>query len=190
MACVKSLSAPALSPVSVRDWSQGGAYVHNLFAGRIISRPEPNRWTPYHRPHSTALAGVTYTRGGDNRYFINIFTGGAEAGLWVYDERPFPSFAAGNVYLNGARPYKDEQTPLLLGAAAPPAIQETPEGVFLRWTPPAGLAQAAIKPVTTARLGRTLIAELPFEDVDAAPLRIEKPLPGPLEKPAALLKLW
>src|SRR3990172_7800796 len=68
-----------LSAVSLRDWSQGGAYAHNLMAGRIESRPELKRSTPYHEAHSTALAGLTNIKGGDNRFYNNIFVGGGSA---------------------------------------------------------------------------------------------------------------
>ncbi|MFN0170026.1 MAG: right-handed parallel beta-helix repeat-containing protein, partial [Bryobacteraceae bacterium] len=34
-----------LSPLSLLDMSEGGAYVHNLMTGRIVSRPEPRRST-------------------------------------------------------------------------------------------------------------------------------------------------
>ena len=45
-----------LSDISLRDWSEGGAYAHNLLTGRIHSRPELRRSTPFHHAHSTALA--------------------------------------------------------------------------------------------------------------------------------------
>ncbi len=120
-----------LSGVSLLDMSEGGAYAHNLMAGRIVSRPEPRRSTPYHQAHSTALAGLSNIKGGDNRFYNNIFVGnggppaaGAEAdanpqrfggyGLWVYDLRGYPLHTGGNVYFNGARAYSREQ-----GAAQP-----------------------------------------------------------------------
>ena len=34
---------------------------------------ELNRHTPYHVPHSTAIAGMTNFTGGDDRYYNNIF---------------------------------------------------------------------------------------------------------------------
>ncbi|MHC4520649.1 MAG: right-handed parallel beta-helix repeat-containing protein, partial [Planctomycetota bacterium] len=46
-----------LSRRSLLDMSQGGAYVHNLFAGQIRLRPELRRETPYHPAHSTKVAG-------------------------------------------------------------------------------------------------------------------------------------
>ncbi len=62
-----------LSPVSFRNLSQGGAFVHNLFAGRIVINPDRGRMTPYHFPHETAVAGYTNIIGGDDRYYQNVF---------------------------------------------------------------------------------------------------------------------
>ena len=43
-------------------------------------RREPvlDRATPYHVPHSTKLAGVTFVYGGDDRWYQNIFVGGVK----------------------------------------------------------------------------------------------------------------
>jgi hypothetical protein len=175
-----------LSPVSVRDWSEGGAYAHNLFGGRIVSRPEPNRWTPYHRAHTTALAGVTLTTGGDNRFHNNFFVGSVGAqkaagiqeasgyGLWVYDARKFPSYAGGNVYLNGARPYAKESDAVTLESADPKLrLEESGGHVYLHLTlDPAAAARPAVR-VTTGLLGRTMVAELGFDDADGSPLAID-----------------
>jgi len=62
-----------LSPVSFQNMAQGIALVHNLFAGQIALRPEGDRYTPYHVPHGTAVAGVMLFAGGDDRYYNNIF---------------------------------------------------------------------------------------------------------------------
>ena len=59
--------------------SEGGAYAHNLMTGRILSRPEPRRSTPYHKAHSTALAGLYSTTGGDNRFYNNLLVGNGPA---------------------------------------------------------------------------------------------------------------
>lgn len=80
-----------LSPFSLRGWSEGGAYAHNLFAGGIESRPELARRTPFLRPHSTQVAGVVETKGGDNRFYNNLSGGGrtwlsrAAMGWWGTD---------------------------------------------------------------------------------------------------------
>jgi alpha-N-arabinofuranosidase len=64
--------------------------------------------------------------------------------------------------------------------------------------------QQARKPVTTALLGRAQIPDLPYEQPDGAPIRIDKdylaksrnesnPTPGPFERPGTgdlRLKVW
>jgi hypothetical protein len=84
-----------LSKTNYFDWGQGIAMVHNLFAGFITRRPVPERYTPYHVPHSTAVAGVMHFTNGDARYYNNIFTVTPEAnqpekthGLSIYDTLP------------------------------------------------------------------------------------------------------
>ncbi|MGB2128388.1 MAG: right-handed parallel beta-helix repeat-containing protein [Flavicella sp.] len=93
-----------LSEVSLLNASQGGAFVHNLLAGKIIMRPVPSRFTPYHFPHSTAVKGLMTILTGDDRYYNNIFTCNQEvappaknansfayAGLDAYDGHPLPT---------------------------------------------------------------------------------------------------
>ncbi|MBE0659783.1 MAG: right-handed parallel beta-helix repeat-containing protein [Bryobacteraceae bacterium] len=206
-----------LSPVSLRDWSEGGAYAHNLFGGRIVSRPEPNRWTPYHRAHTTALAGVTLTTGGDNRFYNNIFiaeagaqkpTGAQEAsgyGLWVYDARKFPSQAGGNVYLNGARPYSKETDAVVVETAEPKLkLEEAGRHVYLHLTLDAAAGARPAARVTSDLLGKTMVTELGYDDTDGRPLVIDadyfgKPYSsasrraGPFGAPGAgdlKLRLW
>ena len=62
-----------LSKMNFRNMSQGGAFVHNLFAGRILCREEMSRWTPYHYAHETMVAGYNNFTGGDDRYANNLF---------------------------------------------------------------------------------------------------------------------
>ncbi|MFD0867229.1 right-handed parallel beta-helix repeat-containing protein, partial [Tessaracoccus lubricantis] len=63
------------SPASLESFSQGGAYVGNLFLGSLRIEPVPDRATPYHRPHSTRVAGYAVIVGGDDRYVGNVFAG-------------------------------------------------------------------------------------------------------------------
>ncbi|MBI4892265.1 MAG: right-handed parallel beta-helix repeat-containing protein [Acidobacteria bacterium] len=210
-----------LSPLNLNDMSQGGAYAHNLMAGRVLSRPEPTRSTPYHKPHSTTTAGLFSIAGGDDRFYNNLFAGNGPApqsgtredqnplryggyGLWVYNHREYPLFTGGNVYLNGARPYAKESPAQNLPSANPnPLIVEEGERVYLRLSLPSGLDQAATRLVTTALLGQTKIAGLPFENADGSSLAINadftgatrgpSPTPGPFEKPGSgelRLKVW
>ena len=62
-----------LSNYSFKTLSHSSALVHNLIAGAISIGNELNRHTPYHVPHSTAVAGMTRFTGGDDRFYNNIF---------------------------------------------------------------------------------------------------------------------
>ena len=66
------------SAYSFENMSQGGAYVHNLVLGNTLHRNVLNRSTPYHFPHSTALMGTSFIYGGDDRFYQNVFVGGAD----------------------------------------------------------------------------------------------------------------
>lgn len=64
------------SPASLEVFSQGGAFVNNLICGTVSIEPVVERPTPYHRPHSTQVAGYAAIIGGDDRYIGNFFLGG------------------------------------------------------------------------------------------------------------------
>ena len=181
-----------LSAVSVLDMSEGGAYAHNLLTGKIISRPEPNRSTPYHPAHSTTIAGLGKIQGGDNRFCNNIFIGVGESadrtseagsrdlqqaagfGLWVYDERELPLETTGNAYYNGARPYSKEMNHISQ-PALDPKIEVIEEGnqVTLHLNLGPDLKQADTALVATVLLGKAKIPGLPYENADGSPLRID-----------------
>ena len=184
-----------LSPVSLMDWSEGGAYVHNLMAGKIISRPEPRRETPFHPAHSTKIAGLLSIRGGDNRFYNNIFIGGGESstvttntvkptankpqsdvgyGLWVYDNRELPLQTGGNVYLNSAKSYANDSNSLALSNVDTKLkIMEEGGQAFIQFNFGPELKQVSTRPVTTALLNKAKIAVLPYENADGSPLKID-----------------
>lgn len=62
-----------LSAASFKTMAQGCALVHNLITGQFAVKPDQHRYTPYHVPHSTAVAGVMLFMGGDDRYYNNLF---------------------------------------------------------------------------------------------------------------------
>lgn len=191
-----------LSNLSLLDMSEGGAYVHNLMTGRILSRPEPTRSTPYHQPHSTALMGLNSIVGGDNRFYNNIFVGNggppapateADAnpirfggyGLWVYNHRELPLQTGGNVYLKGARAYSKEDAALKLPGEDPkPEIIDEGARVYLRLRLASELHTAATKLVNTELLGKAKIPALPYENPDGSPLVIDRDYFGKKRKPA------
>ena len=72
-----------LSDKSVKLCTQGVALVHNIIAGGFVGvgrgtnngspdMPSP-RYTPYHVPHRTEVAGFMTFLHGDNKFFNNIF---------------------------------------------------------------------------------------------------------------------
>jgi len=205
-----------LSPRSVNDWSEGGAFIHNLFAGKITSSPQ-GRLTPFHPAHSTALAGLVNIKGSDNRFYNNIFIGqgtsdnapakpGADSsgyGLWVYDTREIPLQTGGNVYYSGARPYAKEAAPLILSDLAPkPAIIEKDGSVYLKVNSGHVLSKAATTLVTTELLGKAKIPGVGYENPDGSPLKVDadyfgkkrnvaRPGAGPFETVSeGDLKVW
>jgi alpha-N-arabinofuranosidase len=193
-----------LSGRSLLDVSEGGAYVHNLFAGPLEPHPELNRDTPFHKAHSTEVAGLRRTEGGDDRFFNNLFVG--NSGLPAYDKAVRPMQMAGNVFLAGAKPGRQEQNPLVLREFdAGVRLVEKPDGLWLDIT--LDKAWGEKQPhqlVTTERLGRATVPDLPYEQPDGSPLRIDtdyfgkrrsetNPTAGPFENPAAgrvILKVW
>ncbi len=203
-----------LSPTSVLDMSEGGAYAHNLFVGKITNRPEPSRETPYHPAHATTVAGLVSIKGGDDRFYNNIFVGLGERlpaerkgnlkelrwisshGLWGYDGRELPLHTGGNVYYNGAEPYATETNAVIL-ATTNPGVKLTQERdrFVLRCSFDPELKRAGTVPVTTALLGRAKIPGLPYENPDGSSLKVDtdyfgrqrdaaRPVAGPFESSA------
>jgi hypothetical protein len=201
-----------LSSTSLLDMSEGGAYAHNLLAGKIITRPEPGRETPYHPAHSTTVAGLVNIKGGDDRFFNNLLVGkgalpGGQAqpaakdpqwaggfGLWVYDYRELPLFTGGNVFYHGAQPYAKEADAVVVSSDPQVRLQEEDNGSTLHFSPGQELKRTGPTLVTTARLGKAKIPGLAYEQADGSPLAIDTdyfgrkrdkthPTPGPFEKP-------
>lgn len=187
-----------LSELSLRDWSEGGAYVHNLFTGNIEVRPQ-SRLTPYHLPHSTELAGLKETRCGDNRFFNNIFVGGAPevqgrfSGLNGYTNSELPVTADGNVYLNGAQLFPGEENFLELETNPEINVLEEEGKVTLRFDFDKKTGSLETQIITSGLLGKAIIPNLPFENRDGTSVKIDfdyfgtkrksgNPTPGPFEK--------
>jgi alpha-L-arabinofuranosidase len=198
-----------LSPTSVSTMSEGGAYVNNLMTGKIQSRPEPRRVTPYHPAHSTSVAGLVDIKGGDDRFYNNILVGKGEKaagyGLCVFDAREFPLQTGGNVYCNGARSYGKEAGAAMLAGVNPQVrVEDEGQAVYLRltWEPTMRNPNTAL--VTTALLGKAKIPEVAYENPDGSALKIDRdyfgqrrnashPMPGPFEQPSSgdvRLKVW
>jgi hypothetical protein len=184
--------------LSVQDASEGGAFVHNLFAGRTKLFNVANRSTPYHLAHSTKVKALRNIQGGDNRFFNNmfiktgdaddeIFTDGAgqnivvSYGLAGYDGSGYDSFAEGNIYYRGARPYKKEANSLMMPDYMPVVeLEEKNAALVLKLEFDGSPARVRTHPVTTQRLGSTIVSEALFEHPDGSPLVIDADLMGNL----------
>jgi alpha-L-arabinofuranosidase len=205
-----------LSGTSLLDMSEGGAYAHNLIAGRIFSRPEPNRSTPYHPAHSTTIAGLVKIKGGDDRFYNNLFIGNGivaslmdkqkpNFGLCVYDAREYPLQTGGNVFYHGALQYAKETNPVVEAQLDPQVkIVEQNGQTMLHLTLGPELKRAGTILVTTRLLGKAMIPGLPYENPDGSALKLDQdyfgkkrsktnPSAGPFEEPAIgaqNLRVW
>lgn len=73
-----------LSPVTLLNVSCGTAYIHNLIAGHFTCWMDHTRFTPYHYPHATDIAGFMMMLGGDDRFANNLFIQNVD----IIDEHP------------------------------------------------------------------------------------------------------
>ena len=192
-----------LSSLSLVDNSQGGAYAHNLFAGSFKILPYDARQTPFLKPHSTAVAGYHDNPRGDLRFYNNIFV---RADLTPYDPAPLPMTMAGNTYLDGAKPSQSDKH-ALIKPNFDPVLQLTskPGGLYLEIKfDPAWASGEPHEMVNSALLGNAVISELPYQQPDGSPIRIDadylgkprsdsNPTPGPFERPGVgdlKIKVW
>jgi hypothetical protein len=204
-----------LSEVGVTTQSEGGALIHNLIAGQIAMWPEPNRYTPYHLPHSTEVAGLSTILSGDYRCLNNIFLGlGPDEvkrgkrfhyGLEGFNTSVWPVLINGNIYYNKAVPYKDE-TRYIRNPGFKPEMGITTEGnsVYLSFSLDEKGTDVKTDLVTTALLGKAKMPRQAFENPDGTPIMINSdylgnsrsesnPSSGPFENPgkgAIRIKVW
>jgi len=209
-----------LSEVAIWDWSNGGAYLHNLIAGKIYFNPQ-SRETPWFKPHSTELGGIRDIKGGDTRYINNILAadptgkttvavpfgrgGKADYGLSVYDSTFLPMLVEGNVYLKDAKPYRGEPD----GAVFPeynPAINLINENgnLYLEMSTETNITKSGQSLVTTSRLGKAVVPAAYFVNYDGSAIEIntdyfgntidpKNVMPGPfqnIKKGSNLFEVW
>jgi len=174
-----------LSGRTLLDQSTGAAYVHNLFAGTIPKVVPQGRETPYLKAHSSEIAGLSDTPGGDNRFINNLFLDGVD--LSPYDEFD-------NMVIEGNR-----------FSSAEVKLARKGNAIYLEFGP--GLESCDGKDrslVKSQDLGQAIIAGLPFKAPDGSDFMIAKdyfenaraadnPTAGPFAAPnhtAPYLKVW
>ena len=243
-----------LSDRSAKLATQGVAFVHNLIAGSFTcvgigtdngskTKKSP-RYTPYHVPHRTEVAGFMSFLHGDMRFYNNIFIqqpmrtgmkrimehlqgpgknewddGNLDAGIWMYDdeyqlfdewEKEFdgycgmgsapsdryyihlPVWASGNVYFNGAKPWKKETNYIVDAENHVDIALEENDGV---WTLKTNLYDVLpahkVGMISTEVLGMAFEPEQMYENPDGTPItfntdyfgnhRNVSPMVGPFE---------
>ncbi len=200
------------SPVAISEQSQGGAYIHNLFLGKIYNFVEYSRYTPYFLPHSTDVAGLSIIPGGDDRYINNVFAPAepekfekvrGNYGLCGYNKAAYPMLVEDNVYFKQAVPFANETRKLDKTEFSPNVtISEEADGVYLAFELPE-MEKPATKTVNTDRLGTAKLPRQHFEQPDGKPIEInidffgiprsEQPSPGPIEnikQGNTKIKIW
>ena len=188
--------------------SQGIAVAHNLITGPIDNLRSDTRATPFQLAHSTALGGIhqdsAQNDSGDHRFYNNLFV--APCNLHALDNSVLPCFAAGNVFARGTQPSKFDANALLKPAFDPGLkLTEEPDGWYLELAlDRAWATEQTRQSVTTGLLGKAKIPNLPFDNPDGSPIRIDtdyfgakrnraNPFPGPVERPATgkqTFKVW
>jgi alpha-N-arabinofuranosidase len=171
-----------LSQHSLKDLSQGSAYVHNLFAGTTYAKLN-GRETPYFKPHSIKEMKLSNIQNKDARFYNNI----------ILDPKfPPPGYIEERLQLAGnVHPQNFSVT-----------VEEREDGFWLRmpWLP---AAKDSVL-ITTELLGKAAIPNAPFEKPDGTPYRLDSdyfgkkrsvknPNPGPFvlqDGEEILLKVW
>jgi hypothetical protein len=184
------------SPSNLRDVSQGGAFVHNFFAGNIHVSKDTGRYTPYHLPHQTDVAGLSVILNGDDRFFNNLFAPASPDeknayGLATYNKTGYPCFVDGNVYYNRALPFEGDAHRVDSPDFNPNvSIEDKGNEVYISfiWKK---LNDLQTETVTTERLGKAKLAKQNYEQPDGKPIifnadylnvpRSARPVPGPFE---------
>lgn len=152
------------SRASIESFSQGGAFVHNLVGGTVRLQSVMERATPYHRPHSTEVAGYAVIYGADDRFIGNVFLGGDAARAYQHGADGGPVAGYGTAGYDGHPATFDEY---LARVAAEPAGDL---GRFLGVKQPAYLRDNVYASGASAFSGETsaltLTGDVSFEVAD------------------------
>jgi alpha-N-arabinofuranosidase len=214
-----------LSKFCVLMNSNGAAFAHNLFGGAFNVVGYDGRLTPYLKPHSTFVEGLHDNPGGNIQFFNNLYV--LLGDDRQYDKALLPVTMSGNVYTKGTNTgqpvnyydwvglsdslkalCKDKQVDGELVKQefdAEAKLINEKDGIYLEINLDKGwLTEQKRALVTTTSLRPAAIPNLPFENPDGTPLKIDtdylgqqrdntNPSPGPFEiKKSGLqkVKLW
>jgi len=194
-----------LSKNSLLMNSSGAAFVHNIFGGKMEVISYDSRLTPYHKPHSTFVAGLHDNPGGDIQFINNLFVNGGNAGQ--YKKSILPVTFDGNVYVKGAiRAISGDKKRSFgeINSAAKEKLKNVPdkdavetnflvdenfdagaklivekEKIYLEIAlDKTWLTKQKRKLVTSQLLGKAIVPDLPFENTDGSRVRVDMDYSG------------
>ena len=190
------------SNFSLLNVAQGGAFIHNIFAGKIEIQKVLDRSTQYHLPHSTEVNGFSFVYGGDDRYFQNIFLGSnkeEKCGTSVYNytsitsleeyinsvnelrpgdhnifgEVEQPVYISSNAYLGNSEPYfKESNAHNFSNYDTGYNIEINEDGVRLKFTLPEDYKNCKFDDYSTKDIPKVRIVNAYFENFDGSDLTI------------------
>jgi Protein of unknown function (DUF1565). len=208
-----------ISPTCLMLNSSGVAFAHNMLGGNIVAVSYDGRQTPYHKPHSTFVEALHDNPGGDVRFINNLFVNGGNSSQ--YSKALLPVTFTGNVFTKGSiRPVSENHQKSFgeISEAAKEKIKSTKDqlavetttldkqnfdaevslitekhGVYMELSLDKSWLEVSPRAlVTTELLGKAIIPNLPFENVDGSRVTINldylgkkrnssNPSPGPFE---------
>ena len=191
-----------LSRVALRTLSQGGAFAHNLFRGGTLLTLLDKRMTPYLKAHSTEITGLHDNPCGDLRFYNNVFV--KDGDLSPFNEAALPMHLDGNVFLEGARPCKAENDPIVIeDVSTHIEIASSDDTCHMTIFLDPAWSTCMRRRVTSSLLGKALIPDLPFERPNGMEYRIDSdyagtqhaatnPFPGPfsLKQSGKSILVW
>ena len=167
-----------------------------------------DRATPYHFNHTTDIAGYAFLYGNDVRFYQNIFAGTGEVcekwklGTAGYDGSPVsmdeyiknvsqldgdhekyytakqPVYINKNCYSGNASIFEREEDKLFMHTDINPTIMEEDGKVYIALDVTEELFSVPTVLITTEILPPPRIVDLPYENPDGSPLRIDSDLLG------------
>lgn len=207
-----------LSRVSLLMNSRGAAFVHNMFGGNIEVIDYDSRLTPVQKPHATDVVELHDNPGGDIQFINNLFVG--KGNVSQYGTALLPVKLDGNVYTKGTTMItskkgskrfgemdKSAQETMKKYHEQPAEEQNATEEMDFDATPILSIQNGKAfleidldklwlkqkrKMVTSANLGKVIVPDLPYDNVDGSPIKIDtdylgkkrnvsNPSPGPFE---------
>jgi len=155
-----------LSNTAIVNWSQGGAYLNNLIAGKIKLVADKNRFTPYFLPHSTNMAGMNVIDGGDDRFYNNIFTEYETNAINnLYKDVKLPTWISGNVYFNKVKSDTNvSNNAIYLNYNSNVELIENKGDIYLHIAVNKSFLNHNVELISTQTLGKTKIAKTVFDN--------------------------